>query len=45
MKEAATPSFEYSGKLMVSSDVISTSAGGIYDVTLTDIVGMGINSS
>lgn len=38
MKEAANPSFEYSEKPIVSSDVVGTSAGAIYDATLTDIV-------
>lgn len=41
MKEAASPSFEYSEKLIVSSDVVGTSAGGIFDATLTDIVENG----
>lgn len=43
MKKAETPSFEYSEKLIVSSDVIGTSAGGIFDATLTDIVENGEN--
>lgn len=38
MKEAASASFEYSEKPIVSSDVVRTSAGGIFDSTLTDIV-------
>lgn len=40
-KEAATSSFEYLEKLLVSSDVIGTLAGGIYDATLTDTVENG----
>lgn len=38
MKEAANSSFEYSDKLIVSSDVIGTSVGVIFDSTLTAIV-------
>jgi len=38
MKEAANPSFEYSEKPIVSSDIVGTSAGAIFDATLTDIV-------
>lgn len=38
MKEAANPSFEYSEKLIVSSDVVGTSAGAVFDSTLTAIV-------
>jgi glyceraldehyde 3-phosphate dehydrogenase len=41
MKKASNPSFEYSDKPIVSSDVIGTSAGGVYDATLTDIVKNG----
>lgn len=41
MKEAANPSFEYSEKLIVSSDVIGTSAGAVFDATLTDIIENG----
>ncbi|MCG7333526.1 type I glyceraldehyde-3-phosphate dehydrogenase [Salinicoccus roseus] len=41
MKKASNPSFEYSDKPIVSSDVIRTSAGGIFDATLTDIVNNG----
>lgn len=39
MKEAANSSFEYSEKQIVSSDVIGTPVGAIFDATLTDIVG------
>ncbi len=38
MKEAANSSFEYSEKQIVSSDVIGTSVGVIFDGTLTAIV-------
>lgn len=38
MKEAATPSFEYNEDQIVSSDVIGTTAGSIFDATLTKIV-------
>src|SRR5699024_10594101 len=41
MKKAANPSLEYSEKTIVSSDVIGTSAGAIFDATLTDIVQNG----
>lgn len=41
MKKASNPYFEYSDKPIVSSDVIGTSAGGIFDATLTDIVNNG----
>lgn len=41
MKEASNPSFEYSEKLIVSSDVIGTSAGAVFDATLTDLVENG----
>ena len=43
MKKAANPSFEYSEKPIVSSDVIGNSAGAIFDATLTDIVQNGEN--
>ena len=43
MKKAANPSFEYSDKPIVSSDVIGSSAGGIFDATLTEIVSNGDN--
>ena len=35
------PLFEYSGKLVVSSDVMGTAAGRVYDATLAYIVGNG----
>lgn len=41
MKKAANPSLEYSDRPIVSSDVIGTSAGAVYDATLTDIVENG----
>ncbi|MFS0645624.1 type I glyceraldehyde-3-phosphate dehydrogenase [Siminovitchia sp. 179-K 8D1 HS] len=41
MKEAANSSFEYSDKPIVSSDVVGTSAGAVFDSTLTDIVENG----
>lgn len=41
MKAAVNSSFEYSEKPIVSSDVIGTSAGGIFDATLTEVVGNG----
>lgn len=38
MKAAATPSFEYNEDEITSSDVIGTTAGSIFDSTLTKIV-------
>ncbi len=38
MKEAANASFEYSEKLIVSSDVIGRPVGAVFDATLTKIV-------
>lgn len=38
MKKASNPSFEYSEKPIVSADIVGTSAGAVYDATLTDIV-------
>ena len=38
MKKAATPSFEYNEDLITSSDVIGSTAGSVFDATLTKIV-------
>lgn len=41
MKEAQTPSFLYNEDMITSSDVIGTTAGSIFDATLTKIVSVG----
>nr|WP_072514413.1 type I glyceraldehyde-3-phosphate dehydrogenase [Ndongobacter massiliensis] len=41
MKEASNPSFAYNEDLITSSDVIATTAGSIFDATLTKIVDVG----
>lgn len=41
MKEAETPSFLYNEDLITSSDVVGTTAGSIFDATLTKIVDVG----
>lgn len=43
MKKAANPSFAYNEDEIVSSDVIGTTAGSIFDATLTKVVETGDN--
>lgn len=41
MKKASNPSFEYNEDLITSADIIHTTAGSIFDSTLTKIVEVG----
>lgn len=41
MKEASNPSFEYNEDEITSADIVGTTAGSIFDATLTKIVDVG----